>query len=765
MRRSPVLSFSSLALGLVLAAGALPAQQGFDLKDKIPPETILYASFPDIMQSVQDFQSMPLAKLWKEEEVKEFLAQPLAFVKSKWPMVVKQLEQLHKQGMLPVTPDELLSLRPGSLSAALIGPGGKGEPFRFAFTVGFAQGAEVMDKLVQQGMGMLQAQIKNFKEQGFKADLPQPCKIGGALAVVQDTTKEGGPFDSLTFAYQGGLFLVASSKSLAEKILGNQPTAGLSRDPLFQKTFAKMKAQGAETLFFFRPKACIQAVMRLLPALSPEVRNFLQEHGQAVQDALNASGLMGAQAMAAAATYDQGKCYWDSYLLAPAPRKGFLNLTGDRNLNLDHLAWIPKKVSGFSMGILPVKKIVHTLLNVINAADPEVGGKIAQIRGQLKKRLGMDVVDDFLNQLGGEVLSYGFPQTNIMGPPSVAVLVQVDQPDKFLDSLETLLGLTQGMVTLEAKKDQATGLDIWEVQFDLTQLPPRASMILANLAAMMKPSFTFHKGFLVGGLSPRDVKKAVAQMDGKRKGDVRSRKDVALFLASLPPKVRSLSFSDIKTTIQTVYEAATGALNMVNLPEDIPLDLALLPGADTVAKHFFPVTSYSTETEEGFFSRTVSPFGPEILLGAGAVGAGVGVFAVRKAKAEGMAGPRFQIGPRTQKKPKRVPLPEEAVPALPEPPKAAPAQIRRVMEDFDLLSSGLVIYKVETGAYPDSLETLLKPTKDYPNGFLPDRKALPKDPWGRPYRYRRTASGYRLWSLGPNGKDEGGKGDDILRAR
>ena len=781
MRRSLVLS---LALGLLAAAGSISAQKPFDLKSKVPPGTLLYASLPNLSQSYRDFQNMPLAKLWREQEVQEFLAQPLAFAKTYWAQAVQQLQAIHKAGVLPVTAEELLSLRPGSLSAALIGPGGKGEPFRFAFTFKVSQGAQVLDKLAQFGLEKLQAKVEELEakvkdgtadplEQMVLKKMPQICQIGHAQALVASTLPpndaKGPGFTSLTFAYSQGLVLVASSKSLAEKILSDKPGASLALDPVFRQAMGKVKSQGAETLFFLRPKGMIQAVLNLLRGASPQTRNFLEEHGKGIQKALEVTGLMGCEALASVATYDQGKCFWDTFVLAPAPRKGLLDLAGGGPLDLSHLAWIPRRATSFSMGYMPVKKIYHTVLDAIGAVDPEMGGRISSVLAMLKDRLGLDLEQDLLDQMDGEVLTYSIASSNLMTPGTTVVAAQVKSPQELLNSLETLFGLSKGAVSLVSSKDPATGMEIWQVQFDTTMLPSSGpAMVLGRVLAFIKPSFTFHKGYLVGALNPRDVKKAVAQMEGQRKGDIRSRKDVDLFLKGLPPKVTRLSFNDIKTTIQMVYETASGALNMVSLPDDIPLDLALLPGSDTVAKHFFPITSYSFETKEGIYGRSVSPFGPEVLLGVAAVGIGSTVLVSKNIAQKG----RIRIGPVTQKKkparkPKKVLLPGaqgKIAPAKP-PSKATPAQKRRVQEDFDLLSSGLVIYKVETGFYPETLDILLKPTQDYPHGFLPDRTALPKDPWGRPYKYKRTATGYRLWSVGPNGKDEGGKGDDILRAR
>ena len=51
-------------------------------------------------------------------------------------------------------------------------------------------------------------------------------------------------------------------------------------------------------------------------------------------------------------------------------------------------------------------------------------------------------------------------------------------------------------------------------------------------------------------------------------------------------------------------------------------------------------------------------------------------------------------------------------------------------------------------------------TENYPNGYL-DGAALPLDGWDRALVYRTVDGGYKLYSMGPNGEDDDGGGDDI----
>jgi general secretion pathway protein G len=48
-------------------------------------------------------------------------------------------------------------------------------------------------------------------------------------------------------------------------------------------------------------------------------------------------------------------------------------------------------------------------------------------------------------------------------------------------------------------------------------------------------------------------------------------------------------------------------------------------------------------------------------------------------------------------------------------------------------------------------------------GPFPKLERLPKDPWGHEFKYRTLIDhqSYQIYSVGKNGKDEGGEGDDV----
>jgi general secretion pathway protein G len=89
---------------------------------------------------------------------------------------------------------------------------------------------------------------------------------------------------------------------------------------------------------------------------------------------------------------------------------------------------------------------------------------------------------------------------------------------------------------------------------------------------------------------------------------------------------------------------------------------------------------------------------------------------------------------------------------------------------IELLSTALDSYRLDNGSYP-STEQGLQALREKPSrGPIPQqwkgpylRRAVPNDPWGRPYIYRypgqRNAGMFELTSLGRDGQ-AGGTGED-----
>ena len=86
----------------------------------------------------------------------------------------------------------------------------------------------------------------------------------------------------------------------------------------------------------------------------------------------------------------------------------------------------------------------------------------------------------------------------------------------------------------------------------------------------------------------------------------------------------------------------------------------------------------------------------------------------------------------------------------PELTRLRPNDARDLVGDrFLMLRLALRAYRLERGAYPPDLRALVP-------GYL---KAVPADPFGggEPVRYKKQGQSYLLWSIGPDGRDDGAK--------
>jgi len=95
------------------------------------------------------------------------------------------------------------------------------------------------------------------------------------------------------------------------------------------------------------------------------------------------------------------------------------------------------------------------------------------------------------------------------------------------------------------------------------------------------------------------------------------------------------------------------------------------------------------------------------------------------------------------------------------------SEVKAARAQLDALDKALGTYRIDTGHYPSTqqgLAALVSKPQDEPKWSGPYlAKALPPDPWGRPYIYRlpgEQSHDFELMSLGKDGQ-RGGTGDNV----
>lgn len=72
----------------------------------------------------------------------------------------------------------------------------------------------------------------------------------------------------------------------------------------------------------------------------------------------------------------------------------------------------------------------------------------------------------------------------------------------------------------------------------------------------------------------------------------------------------------------------------------------------------------------------------------------------------------------------------------------------------EMLSSGVLSFKLDVDRFPKSLDELVKSTEPKWRGPYLSKQTIPKDPWGQDYQYKTPGDHgpFDLYSLGPSGK-------------
>ncbi|MBL8727131.1 MAG: hypothetical protein JNM25_01785 [Planctomycetes bacterium] len=591
-------------LGLSLAAAAQTSVLPY-----LPKDTIIAVSAPDLATSVQRFQQMPLAKMWAEEEVQNFVADLEAMVHGKIEALLQQGREMHEQGQLPVDPDQVMKLRMRGVTMALthleLAKGDFGPEPRIGFVLhlDFGETAPQWNSLVQLGIGMLEGQAG---EQVTKTD----ATVGEwPMTTLTPNRVKNSPMGLTMVTLPEGLLigtLADEVRAIAENLQKKTPALGTADS--FAAAAKQVSTAGAELTAFMRYDPMVDFALSVLRMATETNDDMAMVDMDGVDRAVTAMGLRHLPTEISTTSYVDGKSVSRSF----RANAGAADATSAApTVDTAFLKWVPKDAVGFSAGAVDVMSVYDALLKGLQAYDPELAVQALAHLAEMEKQVGFRVRDDLFGSLGDHYVTWSMPMGTISSAPEMAVLMKVRDEQKLVNALKAMAQMSNGMVELE--ESEKRGLKVYQlrVNFDPTQ-----GMGGMNPFDMFTPTFSFKGGYLVGGFSASDIKRVFQRMDREDdpKGDIRSNREFAAVADKLPAAVDSLSFTDWKAQFESIYQIATGLLAFVPIGEEVPLDMSLLPDSASLTKHLFGSLSYSRSVPGGHESQTISPFGPEVMM-------------------------------------------------------------------------------------------------------------------------------------------------------
>ena len=614
MKLISICSLTTIALmaAPVAAQGILPY---------LPKDTMMAVSAPDMSMSLAEFRQMPLAKMWAEDEVQTFFADVMEMAKEQIDEQLKMAKEMHEAGNLPIDPAELMKLRMNGGTFAITQMGlsqterGPMPKMGFVMHMDFGQSAPTWNMLIQMGLDMLGAQAGDQMER-------TDAQIGDVALITMAPKQARGLEMSLNIAMVPNGILIGTLTEDVKAIVANitSKTEVLTKAPGFMAANKQLDTTGAEVQFFMAPDPMVEFGMAALRTAIENESDLAMVDMDGVERAAQAMGLRNLGTMAASSSYVDGKSMTKTMHANPQ-----VGTAASATVSTSFLKWVPKDAVSFSAGTLNVASIYDTMLKGLQAYDPEMAEQAMGHLAKMEEQLGFSIRKDLFGSLGDHYISWSMPMGTISSAPEVAMLMKVNNEEKLVGALKNIAALTQGMVEIE--EGTKRGVKSYQVQVNVD---PSQGMGI-NVFDMIQPTFAFKDGYMVVGFSASDVKRVFKRMEREDdpKGDIRSNKEFMAIANAIPEGVSSLSFTDWKANFESLYQLATGVLAFVPMPEDVPIDMSLLPDSETLTKHLFAAVSYTKTDADGTTTVDSSPFGPETMLMIGAVaavGAGAAAF-------------------------------------------------------------------------------------------------------------------------------------------
>ena len=415
----------------------------------------------------------------------------------------------------------------------------------------------------------------------------------------------------------------------------------------------------------------------------------------------------------------EGRFQTVSHRFPPAERTGLDAWLGREALDLDRLPPIPEDAMLVWGSSLDADALVGSLLELMQ----QVSGISADtwVRS-MQESHGFHLREDLFAQLGESVLVHSQPLAGV-GPPKLYATIELEDAETFWPAFEAL-GAFLGQ--------ELAG------ELSISGRPYRGVPILTfdpGISPMLEPSFCVLDGRLVGALSATHLKREIKRID---RGEEQAMVPVAQAFAAAgtPEAVGSVYRMEWDVLVGGLYDLLQSFGPMLSGMVELPVDLASLPPADGLVG---PIEASWSLTHAGAQQRLThaeGSWGPEMPLVLAAVAA---MFLLEDGSSS---------------------APYEIVEA---PPNTDRAAIATTQHTLRVLMMGIAVYQTVNGDLPGDLSDLVATSDAWPRGYL-DTLELPLDAWGRSLHYQVGEGGdtYRLWSLGPDGADQGGEGDDVL---
>ncbi len=576
------LAFASApAMAQLAAAGETAAKpaRAFRLSEIVPSGTILYASIDDVPAFVESLKSTATYRLWLEPEVQAFLGDAVREVRTK---IEAGREAFARETGLDSR--EFQSFIRGQAAIAVLPPAPAGSMPRVVASVDVGENARRIREIAR---GLV---AKARREAGPGVEISIDSYSYGSVT-VESVRANGMPFAIHSAVVGPSLLLTNDEEAMNDAIeaaSGTSRRPALAADPAFGRVMSRIRGNGPSVAAYADVAAAIEAFS-----------SRIDDEKRAVLAAL---GVLDARAAGLATTIGKDGVYDTFYLDAPGERRGILKLLDLPQRPFESLDVAPSDALVFAGLHADPSELWSEIRRIASAVKPGAAAEIDSALAEARAEIGFDPIADVVEAIGDEfTFVLRAPKS---GPvPDMAFVARLRDAEKIKLAIGRLdekirehagsgaprhtVSTTDSGATLHSIAPEGAPFGLhFAITDDSVVIAPQASMVKATLAAGS------------GGLG-RDTRfaRALGTLD-----------------VGPDSRVGSLVYVDLENGLRYVYNLAAPFLSGWRGSKRVPIDMALLPTVDTLARHMAPIVQVMWSDQGGITTRSVSPTGNSAVI-------------------------------------------------------------------------------------------------------------------------------------------------------
>lgn len=559
-----------------------PVLDGKALSDLLPAGTLLCKTWPGIDAYAEASKDTALAKLLKEPELQRLRT---AWWDSIWPAIDEHIgEEIPDptaQAAYQIGKSLLATVWKHPTAVALIG-------------LDMGEAGPRADAAIIVRAGKEAARLSDTFEKLLDTAHLAPETAEKVTVGDMQFRQLAIPGVPLRWGTAKDFFIASIGTKATEHLAAGSLEDSLTSSPRFAAAVKHTAARDDSPFFYLDVQGLIRTVESFQPMLAGLGIKMLAEPG-AVKQILKEIGVDSCESVSLTMVPEAGGFRTSLFVHMPGASQSANPLIGRKALNNDDFGIVPKNVRWATIANWDIAATYRSVLDMVGRIMPGGNQVIAEAIETAERRIGLSIEKEILGAFTDNWVVFDSPEFGgiwFSGIVAVAKVKPNNQLSKAMRNVAAAIAEEVGDdISLDVASEQYRGQKIEYLNVTGMPIP-------------IAPAWAEYQGRWIVALYPQMVRMELDHLMN-RGPSLLENPDFKRGRALMPKGAYSVTYVDTKAGMQQLYSFALPLWQMAAAmlqKEDIPIDVGMMPAAQTFSRHLFGNVSASTSTEDGLLT-------------------------------------------------------------------------------------------------------------------------------------------------------------------